>query len=304
MAGFALKTGGRVSTVPENNKTLTAQQRQLISGHRIAQMFPHGTPELPLPSGHHRVETKHGIFHFDPNKISKDDIQNASKSGHENHVLGLGPFSKQEIMDRVRRGEHPIAVVERHGDGTELRAAAGTHATAHAQMAHMMADKAPGSHFTFEDPRETISRRAVGGGVNGYDAGGQVSPTDFGPVPYANVHGYIPSSQPIHAPSLMPAIPKVGDPNAQSNQMMQQGLALAKQAKQTMNDFGKNQPLSLSPGGFPSHSSPVGTMVPMGTEAHRQGLEMALSIPVGALLESHSAILTGSTCRSISLTVV
>jgi hypothetical protein len=121
--GRPLDTG---MNIPESRATLQAQQDQLISGDRFVQMFPTGTRELALPRGMKRIETRRGIFLYNPTKIKAEVIRLASDRGHENKLLGLGSVSKADVMHRVSRGERSVAVVERNASGTEVRAAVGT----------------------------------------------------------------------------------------------------------------------------------------------------------------------------------
>jgi hypothetical protein len=178
--------GGRVQPMPENKSSLEAQQKQLVEGNRHAQLFPGGKGELPLPKGMHRAKMDNGdVFHFNMKHTNIKKLKAASRAGRENEVLGLGPFSKHEVIARAMRGEHPVAVVERDGKGNEVRAAAGTHATASTQAAHMAAGRSRGNTVSLEHPLHTLSkRRAEGGGVqddpndltNQYNT--QLSPAD------------------------------------------------------------------------------------------------------------------------------
>lgn len=194
----------RSQTMPESPRTLKLQQRQLQAGHRRVQMFPHGTPELPMPRGMMRTKNVNGTFHYNPSRIDENEIHRLSTAGRENEMLDLGPYSKDDIAKRMRGGEVPVAVVERHPDGTEARAAVGTHATADRQMAAMNRTKSPGHIVRIEDPRETIGHRmrAHGGCVPGFADGGatpmgEAPPTNgVGAVlagqPYGGGHGWIP----------------------------------------------------------------------------------------------------------------
>lgn len=154
---------GSLAPIPETSETLHAQQRQMMAGHRAAQLFPGGRGELPRPAGIHRTVTANGdVFHFVPSKVSEAAIHHASMTGTENRVLGLGPVSKHEAMQRIARGEKPIAVVERSPSGTELRAASGTHMTASDQVRAMNGMKSPDSTVSVEHPVHTVARRVVG----------------------------------------------------------------------------------------------------------------------------------------------
>lgn len=169
-----LKDGGRVGyadgglvpqeqprqTIPESHATLVLQQQQLLHGNRAVQMFPVGTKELPLPQGAQRIIAPDGdVFHYNPAKINPQQILQASAAGRENEILGLGPFNKQDVLQRVQQGDPAVAIVERAPDGTEVRAAGGTHSTAHIQMAHMERNKSPGHTVGVEDLRHTVMRR-------------------------------------------------------------------------------------------------------------------------------------------------
>jgi len=200
-ASLFLKRGGGVSgyaagggiaepnTMPESPDTLEAQQDQLEAGDRPAQMFPNGSPELDLPEGMERAETPNGVFHYDPDQVSHEGVQGLSGQGRENELLNLGPFSKQDIMQRLKLGEQPVAIVERAADGTEVRSAMGTTTTAPIQIQAMEQTKSPGSRIVVEDPRDIIAGRAQANGIApGRAPGGGVAGS-----PYADVSGYVPT---------------------------------------------------------------------------------------------------------------
>lgn len=104
--------------LPERPETLQLQQTALIEGLRPCQMFPTGTAEFPLPGGMERIVTDRGVFHFNPDEIDVVSIVSASNAGEENLVLGLGPYSKAEIMKLAAEGEPVICVVEVAGGTT------------------------------------------------------------------------------------------------------------------------------------------------------------------------------------------
>jgi hypothetical protein len=145
---------------PEPMATLLMQQERLTSGKRCAQMFPKGTPELPLPTGMARIETPRGIFHFNAGKISADHIRRLSKSGRENVILELGPYSKSDVVERLEAGEKFVVIAEYMADGTELRAAAGTETTAPIQRMYFERTKADGSTIISGPLPPRIARRA------------------------------------------------------------------------------------------------------------------------------------------------
>lgn len=103
---------------------------------------------LPLPACMRSVTTDDGVFHYNPALTSAHQIVAAAAVGRLNYLLGLGPYSKDDILKRVVNGELPIAVVELARDGTEVKAAWGTHLTAATQAKSLEASKTPG-HFVF-----------------------------------------------------------------------------------------------------------------------------------------------------------
>lgn len=176
-AGGAVDDTGM--NVPEDESSLYAQQEQLLEGRRLAQMFPIGTPELPLPDGFERVETPRGVFHFDPDMITAEDIIEISAQGRENEVLGLGPHSKDDVLDdAMATGEKPFAITERDRDGNEVRASASTSNTLADQADHILRTARP-DHTVNLEPMDGVlekrgllnpkpkMRRADGGGIAG-----------------------------------------------------------------------------------------------------------------------------------------
>ena len=150
--------------VPEKPATLAAQQEQVGTAARKAVMYPTGTDVPPLPEGMKSTKTARGVFHFDPSQTSRGEIQKLSRLGRENELLGLGPVSKPEAMARVQAGETPVAVTERTGPlsetpGVEVKAAAGTHATAAEQAKALEATKTPGNVIAVETPENVLAKR-------------------------------------------------------------------------------------------------------------------------------------------------
>jgi hypothetical protein len=146
--------------VPESAKTLHEQQKQLLAGRRPAMMFPKGTAEIALPEGMQRVENERGVFHYNPEKVTADQIRTLSADGRENEILGLGPISKTIAMDRAKKdGEQLVAVTERTRDGTEVKLSIGTNVTAPLQVAALEASKSPGSKIAVEEIAPMIEDR-------------------------------------------------------------------------------------------------------------------------------------------------
>lgn len=150
------------ANVPESLLSLLAQQEALRGGRRPAQMFPAGSPELPLPPGMGRLATERGTFHFDPRQIGPMDILRASAAGRENDVLGLGPLSKDDVYAiMAQTGEHPVVVVERDKRGAEVKAALATPSTARMQAAAIEAGKGDGHRVAIEPLLTTLARRGA-----------------------------------------------------------------------------------------------------------------------------------------------
>jgi hypothetical protein len=240
-------------TLPETPETLKLQQRQLLSGHRRVQMFPRGTPELPLPRGMSRINHPNGTFHYDPRRIDGRDIHRLSTEGRENDMLDLGPYSKDDVLKRLRGGEVPVAVVERHPDGTEVRAAIGTHTTADRQMAAMNRTKSPGHIVRTEDPRETLGHRlrAFGGRVPGFADGGmaEAPPTNgvgavLGGTPYGSGSGWIPRMDIARGRGAPQASEGVAPPQSLAQQAKEIG-SLA-----NIINGGRNRPGNDTPGNY------------------------------------------------------
>jgi hypothetical protein len=156
--------------IPETPETLQAQQDQLLRGLRIAQMFPSGTPELPT-NGAARTQTPRGVFHYNPAKVDAGTIAKLSGAGRENELLGLGPYSKDDVS---KSSGQPLAVVERQPDGTEVKASVGTSQTAPVQLAAFEQSKTPGNVVGIEPVDNVIAQRQRGGTVSGYASGGPV----------------------------------------------------------------------------------------------------------------------------------
>jgi hypothetical protein len=155
------RRGDTGMNLPESEATLKAQQEQLVTNSRAVQMFPKGTRELPLPRGMKRLATPRGIFHYNPDRITREAIIAASAKGHEHSLLGLGSVPKAHVMHRIQHGEHPVAIVERDKHGTEIRAALGTHATSKHQFTEMQRTKDHGNDVSIEHPAKTIEKRRL-----------------------------------------------------------------------------------------------------------------------------------------------
>jgi hypothetical protein len=154
--------------LPESPQTLKAQQDQLLAGRRAAQMFPVDRAgkvmgELPLPEGMKRVETPRGVFHYNPQLVTADEIFSASAKGQENRLLALGPISKPEVEQRAAAGEPRIAVTERTPTGQEVKTSVATTGTAPVTAAALQATKTPGNAVAVEPLASAVASRAERG---------------------------------------------------------------------------------------------------------------------------------------------
>lgn len=148
--------------VPESDATLMYQRAQLIAGKRDVQMFPLGTPELPIPSDFARHQNARGVFHFRPDAISAETIEALSSEGRENELLNLGPISKPDVANRLLAGESLLCVTEYSPDGVEVRSAAGTDKTAAEQRDYFERTKEPGNLITVCGLPSVINDRLAG----------------------------------------------------------------------------------------------------------------------------------------------
>lgn len=172
----AIDTDDEGKTIPESAKTLEHQLRLLIEGRRKAVMYPKGgNPAPEAPDGAGVTITPDGTFHFNPALVTEEQIHEASRQHRLNEVLGLGPYSKQDIAKRIIQGEHPVAVVARDSDGHEVISAAGTHATAAEQIEAMRHQVPEGGSIGIEHPEQVIRDRQAAHRAAGGEVGGSLS---------------------------------------------------------------------------------------------------------------------------------
>lgn len=144
-------------TMPESQKTLLLQQIALITGRKMAQMFPIGTAELPLPERMKRVVTDRGVFHYNPDLIDAPEIVSCSRAGKENKVLGLGQYSKSDVLES---GLQQVCVIERTSDGTEVLSALSTADWA-ASVILSMSDRLPHGHTIGIEPVDRVISQRI-----------------------------------------------------------------------------------------------------------------------------------------------
>jgi hypothetical protein len=151
--------GGVEETVPEAPHTLAAQLQAFLQGKRRAVLYTHEEPALPEGAG--RLETPHGVFHYNPALIDADAIKDAVAKDKINEVLGLGPYSKADIMERVASGEPGVAVVGRDAEGKEFLSATGTPGTFSEQAAAIAPQLPPGGQVRAENPANVLFERVM-----------------------------------------------------------------------------------------------------------------------------------------------
>lgn len=171
--GLEDTTGDTIPTVPESSQTLELQREALRSGKRSAVLYPWGTtvPEKVEGKTIYRVNVSGGVLDYDAATrtdengrkrpgLGKKGIELLDRLGRLNLILDLGPVNKAEVVESIAAGNTPVAVTERTPDGIEVKAAAGTDATAEAQLAALEQSKAaPENIVQVESPEQVIAER-------------------------------------------------------------------------------------------------------------------------------------------------
>ena len=167
--GFA--EGGAVDdvgkTIPESPHTIALQRQMLVDGKKAAVLHTSGS-SVPPPEGMAAMHIPDGLLHYNPQMVSPQQIVHAVHSNRLNDVLGLGPYSKDDIFSRLQQGEQPLAVVIRDQGGHEALSSFGTHATAEHQIAAMRHQVPDGGSIGVE-PVENVLRERVGHFAEGGD---------------------------------------------------------------------------------------------------------------------------------------
>ena len=149
-------------TVPESPRTLELQRQMLMQGKRKAMLYTPGTPIPPPIHGIVGVRTPQGVIHYNPNLISHEEVVHAAQNNRLNEILGLGPYSKRDVAEKVAAGEPLLAVVSRDHTGHEAVAAAGTPSTAHEQLAALHEHVPEGGSVSVEPFDHVVSQRTQG----------------------------------------------------------------------------------------------------------------------------------------------
>jgi len=144
--------------ISESAKTLKTQQDMFLAGKRKAMLYTHQEPALP--QGAARLVTQHGVFHYNPALIDKKAIEAAVANGRVNEILGLGPYSKTDVLYRVAKGEPLVGVIGRDAGGHEALSAVGTPSTAAEQAIAIGRQLPAGGNVGVEHPAKVLMERA------------------------------------------------------------------------------------------------------------------------------------------------
>ena len=164
-------------TVPESPRTLELQRQMLMQGKRKAMLYTPGTPIPPPIQGIMGVRTPQGVIHYNPSLISHEEVVHASQNNRLNEVLGLGPYSKDDVAEKVMGGEPLLAVVSRDQNGHEAVSAAGTPSTANEQIASLHEHAPEGGSVGIEPFEQVVGERGKGPVERAF--GGDVEPRDL-----------------------------------------------------------------------------------------------------------------------------
>jgi hypothetical protein len=161
-------TPAPVNPVPEPDAALQQQHAALLDPNnpREAMVYPPGAQPIDITSNKGRFGTTKladgRAVQFDrngPSKLTAAKIKQADKGDRLNELLQLGPISQTDAVNRASAGEPVAVVTERTPEGTEAKAAAGTTATAPAQVDALEATKTPGNTIQVEAPADVIADR-------------------------------------------------------------------------------------------------------------------------------------------------
>lgn len=159
---------GEVPSVPEAPETIEVQREALRSGNKAAVLYPMGSIAPPeLGKGFKRIKLpKVGVIDYDARRFKDWEVRAIVKAGNMNQLLEMGPYNKEDVAASTAAGSPPAGVVERTPEGVEVKAAAGTVATAPEQVEALeRAKAAPENTVTVEDPAQVVVDREAAAGV-------------------------------------------------------------------------------------------------------------------------------------------
>lgn len=155
--------------VPEADPTIDSQVNDFFDKKRDVVRFnnPDQVPELP-ESQRVGVRVHKGsngsIWWHRPRKVPQGKIEQAIKGKTENELLGLGPYTKEDVQADVAAGGQELAAVARDENGVETAAAATTDRLA-PETVEALQEANPDKTVTLEQPEQVIEGRLNGTGT-------------------------------------------------------------------------------------------------------------------------------------------
>lgn len=144
------------ATVPESTETLRSQLDLLAQGKQRRAVLVTAGADIPNhPFKTHN--TSHGLFVFDPERITVDEIDAATRENKIGNILGYG------IAAKPTPGTETGVVVVRTPDGTEKQAVVTDAQNHHAVMAAAIAASGPRDTVTVEQPSIVLAERIRNG---------------------------------------------------------------------------------------------------------------------------------------------
>jgi|GEM_PF-7039532 len=155
--------------VPEADPTIDSQVNDFFDKKRDVIRFnnPNQVPELPESQ---RVGVREhkgsdgSVWWHRPRKVPQGKIEQAIKGKTENELLGLGPYTKEDVQADVAAGGQEMAAVARDENGVETAAAATTDRLA-SDTVEALQEANPGKTVTLEQPEQVIEGRLNGTGA-------------------------------------------------------------------------------------------------------------------------------------------
>ncbi len=139
--------------MPEAESTLKTQQDEMLNGKRSAMLFTPGEKPLELPKDFAAINTDAGVFHYNPEKISADEIKTAVKENRIGDILDYGISKKPDVNNL-----HSI-VVRRDKDGKEIESVATDETNLSAVINKQLERKEDGQTISIEAPEKVVGER-------------------------------------------------------------------------------------------------------------------------------------------------
>lgn len=144
------------ATVPESTDTLRAQLALLAQGKQRRAVLVTTGADVPDHS-FKTHNTGHGLFIFDPQRITVSEIEAASRENRIGNILGYG------IAAKPTPGTETGVVVVRTPNGTEKQAVVTDAENHSAVTAAAVAASGPGDTVTVEQPSTVLAQRIRNG---------------------------------------------------------------------------------------------------------------------------------------------